>query len=395
MVAKRYKRKRSNKNNNSDTCSNKFCSYSSNPLTKIQISPDNLQNIQSQTDKLTINGTAKNDYSESNIDAESTVFYELKTNEKIDRIEDWGTELNDGLISDEQDSISIANKALYQDDTHNGASKKLLQIEDVRESDFSSKNNQVLEENLISNENDNSYQNREELIKSSTTIHIVDGEKGGAGKSLFSRTLIEYCDCTGLDMAIVDADTSNQDIAKIYNDVDIAFFSDDENLAQKADFIFEKAFEKSVIVNLPAQVYSNVTNWINKNNLIDLGAENSITFVKWFVCTGGVDSINFFLQSLDDFGHQMTHVFVKNMGLCDDWNYIQEMSEFIKARSEYDFIIMDFPKFPYWERNIIDRWGLSFSKSLANSEIKVVSKQRIKNFLKTAYAAFAVTDLIK
>ena len=54
---------------------------------------------------------------------------------------------------------------------------------------------------------------------------------------------------------------------------DLAFFSDDENLAQKTDFIFEKAFEKSVIVNLPSQVYSNVTNWIVNNNLIDLGAE--------------------------------------------------------------------------------------------------------------------------
>lgn len=389
MVAKRYKTKRGNNN------SNKLSSYSSNTLNKIQASPDNLQYIQSETDELPINGTANNDYSESNIDADSTALYELKTDENCNEIEDWGTELNDDLILDEQDSISIANQVLYQDDTYNGASKKLLQIEDVVESNFSNKDNQVLEENLISGENDNSYDNREELIKSSTTIHIVDGEKGGAGKSLFSRTLIEYCYSTGLNMAIIDADTSNQDIAKIYKDVDIAFFSDDENLAQKADFIFEKAFEKSVILNLPAQVYSNVTDWIKKNNLIDLGAENSITFVKWFVCTGGVDSINFFLQSLDDLGHQMTHVFVKNMGLCDDWNYIQKMPEFITAQSEYDFIIMDFPKFPYWERNIIDRWGLTFSKSLTNSEIKVVSKQRIKNFLKTAYAAFAVTDLIK
>ncbi|MBF2013880.1 MAG: hypothetical protein IGS23_01445 [Rivularia sp. T60_A2020_040] len=153
MVAKRYKRKRGNNN------SNKLSSYSSNTLNKIQASPDNLQYIQSQTDELPINGTANNDYLESNIDADSTAFHELKSDENFNKLEDWGTELNDDLISDKQDSISIANQVLYQDDTYNGASKKLLQIEDVVESNFSNKDNQVLEENLISNENDDSYDN--------------------------------------------------------------------------------------------------------------------------------------------------------------------------------------------------------------------------------------------
>ena len=396
MVAKRDKRKSDNKKKNPNTCSDEFSNYPSDSLTEMQASPDNLQNVQPQTDELSINGDNDSpaDSSKSKIDTESTVYNELKTDENFNSVEDWETELNDDLISDE-DSKSIANQALHQDDTPNAASKNLLQIEDAVEGDFSSEDNPVLEEKLILSEKNNSYENREKLTKSSTTIHIVDGEKGGAGKSLFSRALIEYCYSTGLNMAIIDADTSNQDIAKIYKDVDLAFFSDNENLAQKADFIFEKAFEKSVIVNLPAQVYSNVTDWINNNNLIDLGAENSITFVKWFVCTGGVDSVDFFLQSLKDLGHQMTHVFVKNMGLCDDWNYVEKMPEFIAAQSDYDFIIMDFPKFPYWERNIIDRWGLTFSQSLTHSQIKVVSKQRIKNFIKKAHEAFALTDLIK
>lgn len=379
MVAKRDKRKRNNIKKNPNACSDEFSNYPSDSLTEMQASCDN--------DSFT-------DSSKSKIDAGSTVYGELKTDENFNSVEDWETELNDDLISDEENSKSIVNQALYQDDTHNDASETLVQ-EDVVKSDYLSEDNQVTEEKSILSKENYRHENGEELIKPSTTIHIVDGEKGGAGKSLFSRTLIEYCDSTGLNMVIIDADTSNQDIAKIYKDVDLAFFSDDANLAQKADFIFEKAFEKSVIVNLPAQVYSNVTDWINNNNLIDLGADNSITFVKWFVCTGGVDSVKFFLQSLKDLGNQMTHVFVRNMGLCDDWSYIEKMPEFITAQSDYDFIIMDFPKFPYWERNIIDRWGLTFSESLTHSEIKVVSKQRIKNFMKKAHEALALTDLVK
>ncbi|MBD2364245.1 cobalamin biosynthesis protein CobQ [Anabaena minutissima FACHB-250] len=229
----------------------------------------------------------------------------------------------------------------------------------------------------------------------STTIHIVDGEKGGAGKSFLSRAFIEYCTSIGHSISIVDADTSNQDIVNIYGSVETAFFSDDEKLAKEADTIFDLAFENSVIVNLPAQVYSKVTKWIKSNNLTEIGKENSIKFVKWFVCTGGVDSVNFFLQSLDDLGDSILHVFVKNLGLCDDWKYIQEMPEFVAAQTKYNFIVMDFPKFPFWERNMVDRLGVTFEAAIAHPDLKVISKQRVKNFLKEAYAAFAGTGLVQ
>ena len=251
------------------------------------------------------------------------------------------------------------------------------------------------EENLQTPTNGFVPLKRENSFKEPTIIHIIDGEKGGCGKSFFCRTFIEYCNSIAYNVAIVDADTSNKDIAKIYPSVEVAFFSDDEKLASEADKIFDLAFEKSVLVNLPAQVYSNVTNWIRRNDLVNLGKDNSIKFIKWFVCTGGVDSVNFFLKSLNDLGDDIIHVFVRNQGLCDDWEYINEMPEFQSAVSDYNFIIMDFPKFPFWERNVIDRLEITFDMALAHPDIKVVPKQRVKNFLKDAYASFAATELIQ
>ena len=226
-------------------------------------------------------------------------------------------------------------------------------------------------------------------------IHIIDGEKGGCGKSFVCKTFIEYCRSIAYDMVIIDADTSNQDIAKIYPHVESAFFSDDEKQAKSADKIFDLAFKKSVIVNLPAQAYDNVTNWVKSNDLANLGKENSIFFIKWFVCTGGVDSVNFFLKSLEDLGDDIIHVFVKNQGLCDDWSYIEAMREFEEAADKYNFVVVNFPKFPFWERNAIDRLEITFSNAIAHPELKVVSKQRVKNFLKLAYEAFAETGLIR
>ncbi|MEM7727289.1 MAG: cobalamin biosynthesis protein CobQ [Cyanobacteria bacterium P01_A01_bin.45] len=233
------------------------------------------------------------------------------------------------------------------------------------------------------------------LVKHPTKIHLIDGEKGGVGKSFVSRSLIEYCASINHKIIIVDADKSNEDIAKIYNNVQSAFFSDDDKQAKEADQIFDLAFTESVVVNLPAQVYSKVTDWIKKNDLTEVGKEHQITFIKWFVCIGSVDSVNFFLQSLKDLGDRMTHVFVRNFGLCDDWNYIDQMSEFLAAKDTYTFTEMNFPKFPFWERNIIDRLGTTFEDGISHPDLKVVSKQRVKNFLKKAYVEFAQTGLIE
>ena len=247
----------------------------------------------------------------------------------------------------------------------------------------------------ISTNTNNTVTYQEKLVKTPTTIHIIDGEKGGAGKSFVSRALIEYCTSIKHKVAIVDADKSNEDISHIYDNVHSAIFSDDDKKANQADHIFDLAFEKSVIVNLPAQVYSKVTDWIKTNDLDEIGKEYQITFVKWFVCTGGVDSVDFFIKSLNDLGDRVTHVFVKNLGLCDEWDYVDEMPDFLTAKETHKFKEMNFPKFPFWERNVIDRLGITFNSALSHPEIKVISRQRVKNFLAEVHTRFSETGLVK
>jgi hypothetical protein len=303
-------------------------------------------------------------------------------------IEDWEQEMEGTVTVDEIKQSQIL-------ETINDSSQLNLMT--------AQQNTAVFRDDLYSNNqiqtDDNNgniipLQRGQEKLKPSTKIHIIDGEKGGAGKSFVSRALIEYCRFKELDISIVDADNSNQDIAKLYDGVESAFFSDDEKQIKYADKVFYLALEKTVILNLPAQVYRNVTNWIQRNNLVELGKENSVSFIKWFVCTGSIDSVNFFLQSLNDLGNDIQHVFVRNMGLCDDWQYIEEMPEFQDAQTKYKFITIDFPKLPFWERNTIERLGTTFEQALQHPELKVVSRQRVKNFLTEAYKAFNYTGLV-
>jgi MinD superfamily P-loop ATPase len=49
-------------------------------------------------------------------------------------------------------------------------------------------------------------------------IHLIDGEKGGVGKSFFARALVYYLNLKKLSFHLVDSDRSNPDVASRYPD---------------------------------------------------------------------------------------------------------------------------------------------------------------------------------
>lgn len=157
------------------------------------------------------------------------------------------------------------------------------------------------------------------------TIHLVDGEKGGVGKSFVTRAMIQYGLDRDLPFVAVETDRSNPDVANIYDDLcKYAVFSEDEKQADKADRIFEYGFEQPVIVSLPSQVHRAVKAWIDKNELFKLAEEYQVDFVKWFVCNGEYDSVKLFMASLECYEDRITHVLVRNLGLCDEWSQLEE-----------------------------------------------------------------------
>ncbi len=141
------------------------------------------------------------------------------------------------------------------------------------------------------------------------TIHLIDGEKGGVGKSFVTRAMIQYGLDRNLPFVAVETDRSNPDVAAVYKDLcKFAIFSEDEKQADAADRIFEYAIERPVIVSLPSQVHRAMKAWIERNQLLKLSDEYGVKFCKWFVCNGEYDSVNLFISSLNCYENQMTHI---------------------------------------------------------------------------------------
>ena len=219
------------------------------------------------------------------------------------------------------------------------------------------------------------------------TIHFVDGEKGGVGKSIFARTIVQYCLDKQCSFVPIETDTSNPDLSSRYKDIcQYAIFSVDEKEHYKADKVFEIAINKTVIVDLPAQSHKAVSKWIERNKLIENSKDYGVKLCKWFVCSGGDGSVYSFIKSLDYYGLTIQHILVRNWGMCDyweDWDEDEELQNLIK---KYKVKVIDFPKLPYKERFVIDKNKLSFSAAREYEKLTILGKKRVVDFLKDTYA---------
>ncbi len=228
------------------------------------------------------------------------------------------------------------------------------------------------------------------------TIHLIDGEKGGVGKSFVARTMIQYYLDKNLPFVAVETDRSNPDVASIYKNLcQYAVFTEDEKQADKADRIFELAMKKPVIVSLPSQVHRAVKSWIDRNKLLSLGSEYGVGFCKWFVCNGEYDSIKLFLASLNCYQNNLTHILVRNNGVCDEWEPIEEDPEVQKLIKQYKVKVIDFPKLGHRERYTLAQKRLKFDEARRYKDFGVLGQQRVVNFLKAAYTAFESADVWK
>jgi len=228
-----------------------------------------------------------------------------------------------------------------------------------------------------------------------SAILFIDGEKGGVGKSLFAKVLLHHLELNQIDLLVVDADT-NHDVASVYpGRTDISFTvsrkeaeSDPWRLA-KVDELFEAAFEKPVVVNLPANVHRHVADWIEENDILELCEANQIAIYKWFLCNGSYHSVSLFADSMLEFEGKLPHVFVRNKGLSQDWSNLTNHEELNSVKSEWNdrIIDIDFPILRFVERDCIEQHEMSFLSALTSPEkykMTILSQQRLTKFLREA-----------
>lgn len=222
-------------------------------------------------------------------------------------------------------------------------------------------------------------------------LHLFGGEKGGVGKSLVCRTVVQYLLDQGQPFRLFETDRSNPDVKRIYGDLtDCKFgiFSEAEKYEDTANQIFNTALEHRVLVNLPAQVLPALRQWFQANEIFELAAENGVALNIWFISDGGYDSLNLLEKSLEFFTDRARHIVVKNYGKTEDWEAFEQNRTLQKLLKKYPVTEIDFPKFlGSVVRNTVDEQSLPFGKALEYEGFSLIERQRVRKFLREAYAA--------
>jgi hypothetical protein len=236
-------------------------------------------------------------------------------------------------------------------------------------------------------------------------IHFIDGEKGGVGKSWFAFCMTEYLISKLIPLYLYAADTSNptatskykdkQRYAEFYDDsVHYTVFSENEKKSDYPDSILEMALNRTVVIDLPAQVYTPISNWLNEKQIFTLSKQIKTDWVRWFVCNGRNDSINLLIGSADFYQHQQT-VVVRNWGLCENWDLFDEREDLQAVIKKYKMQVIDFPKLPDSKAIRMDANNWTFDEAIELGKFGIVGNNDICRYVHNVYQMFESTKLLE
>lgn len=219
-------------------------------------------------------------------------------------------------------------------------------------------------------------------------IHFVGGEKGGVGKSVFSRLLAQWCIDRTRPFAAIDADQSHGALLRFYAEytqpVDLAS-------ADSADQIMDRALgsERTVLVDLPGQSVRALASWLSGADVFGFAREMGVQLILWHVSDASYASSVEIGQSLELFGDQARHIAVRNYGRASDFAAF-DASDSRRKLDDLGGQVIDLPALDTQAMFRIDALGASFWAAANATDgafaLRPLERQRVRLWLSKAYA---------
>lgn len=219
-------------------------------------------------------------------------------------------------------------------------------------------------------------------------IFLVDGEKGGIGKSTFARVIAQWLLDQDLPVIGIDCDRSNEsfeDYCKNILPIHKAFFTEDKKQAWQADHLLETPlkYKAHIAADLPAQTQKAQLEYFLKGG-IRAAKRCKIQFIKFFLCADFY-STEQFIESLTSFGSDIPHILVLNDGLCDDFSFLDDHQQLNALLEENHVPVLRMPEIPYREKEIINTFRLSYAEALESEHMTITGQQRLTDYMMDCY----------
>ncbi|MFX1767933.1 hypothetical protein PWP93_36295 [Paraburkholderia sp. A1RI-2L] len=147
----------------------------------------------------------------------------------------------------------------------------------------------------------------------SQTVFLAHGDKGGVGKSFWMQSFVDYALAAGIPMAVIDADTRNPDVDRMYAGATVCQkinLRRDDGWMDVIDFI--KAHpDKHVAISLPAGIGEDMQKeFVDFCRFLNTKVPGAPKVVMFWVINLFADSVNLLRESLNDVGQHISKVVV-------------------------------------------------------------------------------------
>lgn len=219
-------------------------------------------------------------------------------------------------------------------------------------------------------------------------VYIVSGGKGGVGKSTVSNALIHFLIDKKDEVLIVDADTSNPDVAKAYN-------KDSEGIKEIMTINLDSADgwielinvcdtnkDTTIVVNTPARTRDAVNSYneILKNSIDELGR----TFVTIWVINRQRDSVELLKEYAQTMQHEKMLIHVLRNLYFGDSNKFElynksQTREFIESNGGKS---LDFPDLADRVTDQMSQQRMTIKKAM--KELSIGDRAELMRFVSAA-----------
>ena len=143
-----------------------------------------------------------------------------------------------------------------------------------------------------------------------TKVVVMHGDKGGVGKSMVSQALADYLMARGEQVAIIEADTRNPDVARMYgNNLPVAQTNvrSETGWMDVMDFVMKHPGH-SIILNTPAGIGEYMKQDMESFARFLKDQDVPVEMELWWVMNVQHDSVNLLSDAFNSYGHYFARV---------------------------------------------------------------------------------------
>ncbi len=216
-------------------------------------------------------------------------------------------------------------------------------------------------------------------------IVIVTGDKGGTGKSIVARILLDVYRNRKYNCIAYDCDESNPQLYRHYHKLDSGVRTLKLNRRGGADALqddLKESFPKVSLVDLPAGAAEYFRSISEEISLFRNASKFDYKVTMISVINRGKNSLQQ-LKSLVDFcGDKVDHVVIKNLYWGEEYKFTRyNNSNTRKAVEKLGGIELEFPELFDDVFDIVDSNDLTFREAIDSDKLTISNQSRIFNWI--------------